>query len=335
MQISVVVPVYNAARYVRAAVQSALAHSEVAEVILVEDASTDASLSVCEAAVADHYPRVRLLRHTDGRNHGAGASRNLGIRSGRFDHVAFLDADDFYLPDRFSTAKALFQNDPEVDGVYEAIGTHFETQSAERRWREMYGDTMLTTMTERVQPDRLFESMAPVGECGWWSLDGWTVKRALFEKTGPFDEHLRLHQDTAMCVKAAAVGRMMPGRLEMPVAMRRVHSHNRIMAERSASEQYRHRLAMWGTLWRWGKRHTSKRRQQLVLKRFLAHALAGPSESIPTTYWYGTSQRWVPLLGSLLLQYPDVILQAAFWKECVQRSAIARQRWGAWTVRRN
>src|SRR5210317_669111 len=96
MDISVVIPVFNAERYVESAVESALRQSETAEVILVEDNSPDNALEICQRLEAQD-PRVRLFRHGDGKNHGAGESRNLGIRNARCDYIAFLDADDYYV----------------------------------------------------------------------------------------------------------------------------------------------------------------------------------------------------------------------------------------------
>ena len=100
LQVSVIIPVYNAARFVEKAVASALAFPEVRQVVLVEDASPDDSLIVCQRLLATD-PRVELVRHPDGGNHGAGASRNLGLVRSTCPFVVFLDADDRFLPGRF------------------------------------------------------------------------------------------------------------------------------------------------------------------------------------------------------------------------------------------
>ena len=77
-EVSVVIPVYNAAAFVTQAVESALAQPEVREVVLVEDCSPDDSLAVCRQ-LAEKYPQVNLFQHPGGVNRGAGPSRNLGI----------------------------------------------------------------------------------------------------------------------------------------------------------------------------------------------------------------------------------------------------------------
>jgi len=73
----------------------------VHEVILAEDGSSDNSLVVC-TALAEANPKVKLFRHPDGKNRGAGATRNLGVLNAQCDLIAFLDADDIYLPKRFN-----------------------------------------------------------------------------------------------------------------------------------------------------------------------------------------------------------------------------------------
>lgn len=64
MQISVIIPVYNAAKYVRQAVESALSQPEVAEIILIDDASSDNSFNICQE-LANESPIVKLFCHSD------------------------------------------------------------------------------------------------------------------------------------------------------------------------------------------------------------------------------------------------------------------------------
>ena len=120
IKISVVIPVYNAETYVLKAAESAIQQAEVSEVLLIEDGSYDNSLQIC-VYLENKYAEIRVLRHPD----GAGASRNLGIKNAKFEYIAFLDADDFYLPKRFTVPIMLFKMNPNIDGVYEAVGVHF------------------------------------------------------------------------------------------------------------------------------------------------------------------------------------------------------------------
>lgn len=309
MQVSVIIPVWNAEKYLEQAVDSALRQPETGEVILVEDGSSDSSLQICVAlrAASD---KIRLLRHADRGNHGAGASRNLGITNASFDFIAFLDADDFFLPGRFSTADEIFRQDPVVEGVYEAIGTHFQDNEAEHRWFSGVSWT-LTTMTARVPPEQLFESQWPIGSDGFCATGGWVLKRSLFDKTGLFD-NLRLHQDTVMFVKFAAAGKMVAGRLDEPVAMRRVHDHNRHLAVRPAKEYYSNQILMWTTLWRWGVANLPHSRQALVTER-LVHFAATPYNREPATSLRGRLASIAQLL-LLLYECPRLSGESFYWK---------------------
>ncbi|WP_251040557.1 glycosyltransferase family 2 protein [Chryseobacterium sp. ISL-6] len=115
MKISVIIPVYNAEKYVSNAIESALQFEEVHEVILIEDNSPDNALEVCKK-MSEKYEKVKLYQHPDKRNHGAGASRNLGIEKSSGEFIAFLDADDYFLPNRFDAEKELFK-DPKASSV--------------------------------------------------------------------------------------------------------------------------------------------------------------------------------------------------------------------------
>lgn len=132
--VSVIIPVYNAAAFVSQAVESALAQPETAEVLLIEDGSPDNALEVCEE-LASKFEKVKLLRHPNGENRGAGASRNLGMKNVKFDYIAFLDSDDYYLPGRFSVASKVFRLDPACEGIYEAVAMQIESVEGMDRWQ--------------------------------------------------------------------------------------------------------------------------------------------------------------------------------------------------------
>ena len=97
--ICVVIAAYNSAATIGRAVASALAQAETVEVIVVDDASTDATAAAARAA-DDGSGRltVRCLAMNGGPSH----ARNLAIAASHATHIAVLDADDFFLPGRFA-----------------------------------------------------------------------------------------------------------------------------------------------------------------------------------------------------------------------------------------
>lgn len=227
--ISVVIPVYNAAPFVRKAVESALEQPEVREVVLVEDRSPDNSLEIC-LALEKEFEKVKLYRHPNNENRGAAASRNLGVRMATNPYIAFLDADDYYLPARFATARERLAADPSADGVYDAIGLHIYSEHGRERYEKYKGkrmdDDRLITIRRAVPADELFDKML-FEQLGIFHANGITVKRELVMRAGLFDEDLNIVEDTVLWFKLAYHGRLVAGNLTEPVARQGIHDQNR------------------------------------------------------------------------------------------------------------
>ncbi|MDQ0784189.1 glycosyltransferase family 2 protein [Chryseobacterium sp. W4I1] len=228
MKISVIIPVYNAEKFVSQAVESALQFDEVHEIILVEDQSPDNALQVC-LQLAEKYDRVKLYQHPDKGNHGAGPSRNLGIEKSTGDFIAFLDADDYYLPNRFDAEKELFQK-PEIEGVYGALGVHYYSEKAKEQYYSLFEDK-LTTVYKRHSPREVFlGQIYMLGSFGLFSIDALTIrKEPLMRKMeNMFLTNLRLHQDSEFLYRLSYYLDLYPGILDKAVAVRGVHENNRI-----------------------------------------------------------------------------------------------------------
>jgi len=230
MKISVITPIYNAEKYVTQAVESALQFEEVHEVILIEDQSPDNALEICKK-LAEKYDRVKLFQHPDKGNHGAGKTRNLGLEKATGDFIAFLDADDYYLPNRFDAEKELFK-DPKVEGVYGALGVHYYSEKAKEQYYSLFKDN-LTTVYKKHDPRDVFPGQLNMrGSFGLFSIDCLTIRReSMVRKLNPFFKtHLRLHQDTEFLFRLSYYLDLYPGILDKAVAMRGVHESNRITA---------------------------------------------------------------------------------------------------------
>lgn len=99
--ITVIIPVYNGEKYVRRAVESVVNQPRkcAAEVLLVNDGSTDRSGTICDN-LAEEFDNVRVIHKENG---GVSSARNLGIASADTKYIAFLDCDDWWMPDFLDT----------------------------------------------------------------------------------------------------------------------------------------------------------------------------------------------------------------------------------------
>ncbi len=109
--VSVIIPCYNQAHFLRESIESVLAQSYPHfEIIVVDDGSIDNT-----SEVAVHYPEVRCIRQN---NQGVNAARNTGLRHSRGEYLVFLDADDRLLPGALKASLECFNTYPECAFVF-------------------------------------------------------------------------------------------------------------------------------------------------------------------------------------------------------------------------
>lgn len=150
--VSVVMPVYNAARWLKRPVESVLAQTHRAlELIAVDDGSSDDSVALIEA-YARGDDRIRLLRQPQ--NGGVAAARNAGLDMARGDYVAFLDADDWWHPRKLELQLAAMRSSG-AQVSYAAYQRMAEdgrllsrvTPPARVTWRDMLGSNFIGHLT--------------------------------------------------------------------------------------------------------------------------------------------------------------------------------------------
>lgn len=233
-QVSVIIPVYNAEKYLLNAVESALILQQTGEVILVEDHSPDNSLKICVQLEADHS-KVRLITHNGKFNLGAGGARNLGIKHAKFSYVSFLDADDYYLPNRFDTDEKIFDADESVEGVYGYTKGFFENEAVKQKYLSRHNAD--DTFSEIIAPNDLLYALLFGGK-GRFHTNAITLRKEVFQKAGYFDTELKLTQDTECWARLAAKCRLVAGNIVTPIAVRTVHDQNRIHNDDAALNRY-------------------------------------------------------------------------------------------------
>jgi glycosyltransferase involved in cell wall biosynthesis len=118
-KVSVIMPAFNSARYIDEAIGSVLHQTESnLELIVVNDGSTDGTQKVVEAR-ANKDPRIKLLNQP---NSGRPAiARNRGVLAATGEFICFLDADDYYLPDKIKCSLEVLDQQPSADLVFHDV----------------------------------------------------------------------------------------------------------------------------------------------------------------------------------------------------------------------
>lgn len=117
--VSIIIIFLNEERFLEEAIASVFSQSHVRwELLLIDDGSTDASTRIARQCASEHPEHVRYLEHFGHENRGMSASRNLGLKHAHGDYVAFLDADDVWLPQKLEEQVALLQMHPDVGMTY-------------------------------------------------------------------------------------------------------------------------------------------------------------------------------------------------------------------------
>ena len=182
-QVSVIIPSYNRAHCVEKAIDSVFeqGNSEV-EIVLVDDGSTDNTRELIQRKYDD---RVSYCYQE---NQGIPGARNTGIKKARGKYIAFLDSDDFWLPEKLQKQLNLFAEHPEYGLVASCCG--------------------------KIRMDGSYQKHNRWGKSGWVLRDLFEknfirtssviIRRDCFDKVGLFDEVLLQTQDYDLWLRMAA-----------------------------------------------------------------------------------------------------------------------------------
>ncbi len=116
--VSAIVIFLNGETYLKEAIESIFAQTyEHWELLLVDDGSTDLSTAIAQQYALQYPAKVQFLQHEGHQNRGMSATRNLGIANSRGEFIAFLDADDVWLPHKLERQVAAFEHCPQAGMV--------------------------------------------------------------------------------------------------------------------------------------------------------------------------------------------------------------------------
>jgi len=117
--VSVVTIFLNAEQFLGEAIESAFAQTyDRWELLLVDDGSSDGSTTIARGYATRHPAQVRYLEHPGHVNRGMSAARNLGVSEARGKYIAFLDADDVWLPHKLEEQVTILDSQPEAAMLY-------------------------------------------------------------------------------------------------------------------------------------------------------------------------------------------------------------------------
>ena len=120
--VSSIIIFLNAERFIEEAIESIFAQSYPKwELLLVDDGSTDRSRDIALNYARKYPGKVSYLEHPNHQNRGMSAARNLGLKHAQGEYIAFLDADDVWLPEKLEQQVAIMDEHPEAGMVYGKI----------------------------------------------------------------------------------------------------------------------------------------------------------------------------------------------------------------------
>lgn len=193
--VSVLIPTYNRAQIVTKAIDSALAQTyRPIEIVVLDDGSTDATRTVIAtygSAIVYHYQE----------NRGIAGARNAALRLCSGDYIAFLDSDDYWLPEKLERQLSLFRQHPE----YGMVACQCASIDAQGRFRQ------------KNRPGRSGWILEPLFYKNFIRTSAAVVTRACIEAVGLFDETLRECEEYDLWLRIAA--RFQVGFINEPLAV--------------------------------------------------------------------------------------------------------------------
>jgi glycosyltransferase involved in cell wall biosynthesis len=208
--ISVIIPAYNAERYLGEAITSVFAQTHRPhEIIVIDDGSTDDTANVAQS----FSPSVRYEWQPNG---GASAARNRGIESATGNFLAFLDADDLWTENKLAHQLAAFERDPALKMVFGHV-------------QQFYSPELGEEIKKRIKlPAEIMRGFHP---------GAMLIKREAFFRVGLFNPALQLGEVVDWHVRAMELG-LKTLMLTDVVMKRRLHQTNQGIYKREARVEY-------------------------------------------------------------------------------------------------
>jgi len=183
--VSVIIPTHNRSRLLVKAVESVQRQTyRDFEIIIVDDASEDDTKEIVKGLLNDQVKYIRLDT-----NHGGSGARNIGINAAKGKYVAFLDDDDFWLPEKLERQVEVMKRSPQVGVVY-------------TEWLQLENGRTYTYKMKPKYRGNIYKHLL-AGNCVPGGGSTVLARRECFQSVGGFDEQLPSCQDWDMWIRLA------------------------------------------------------------------------------------------------------------------------------------
>lgn len=198
--VSIIMIFLNAERFIQEAIESVLAQSYANwELLLIDDGSTDSSGEVARQYAGRYAGKMRYINHPGGVNLGMSASRNLGISSASGELIAFLDADDVWLPEKLERQVEILRSEPEAAMVCGRTEYWYSWSGRQEDLSRDFVPELGVPPDRLVNPPALFPALMRNQVV---TSTGSLVRREAIETVGGYEESFRgLYEDQAFYAK--------------------------------------------------------------------------------------------------------------------------------------
>ncbi len=200
--VSVIIPFYNAGTWLEEAIKSVLHQTYTYwEVILIDDGSLLQDTAIAKEYAAAFPEKIFYIQHDGHVNRGLTISRNAGIQHARGEIIAFLDADDFWLPEKLQHQLDIFNRFPGVTVICEASCFWYSWKDAAAK-----DEIVEIGVPEGIyQPTELMKLLYPLGEGQPPCPSGIITMKEVLERSSGFEERFsgiyQLYEDQAFLSK--------------------------------------------------------------------------------------------------------------------------------------
>ena len=219
--ISVMMPTYNNAKYIKQAIESIYAQNyDNIEIIVVDDGSTDNTKEIVQQYKGIKYFYIE--------HKGIPFARNLVLEKSKGEYIAILDSDDYWLPEKLNMQIQYFKDHPDCEIVFTKFKNIIDN--------------------EKIRNDRITINEKNREEKEKKHLPTALIKKSLFEKYGVFDEDFQTGEDSELMFRFEKNGVNLNHYVSTILYIRRLHGNNITLRVREKYSKYLMKVLRKGIL---------------------------------------------------------------------------------------